>query len=263
MGVITGSAGVVAAGATVWGAGAGAGWVHPADRRMAIKMTRIAVLNIFIDCILYGRVHIGCGSVTREKIIRNIYPCEIKRVDAVTMEDPVLLFIGALISGMAGLIFSMVGSWLGDKKEKHNISKAFLLDIESIESTISPIVDAYKKSAPATGHPLRVADIISLIRKEKPYYYLNKDIPLYPKDGAYYIFRSEMIKLEFKTVGRLYEFYKKIIFADNRLLNYYNLSSTDGDALQRYELQEDFFKALTEAHAKIPELKKILYANIM
>ena len=76
-------------------------------------------------------------------------------------------------------------------------------------------------------------------------------------------FRSEMIKLDFKTVDKLYEFYKKIIFADNRLLNYYQLSSTDKDAIQRYELQDDFILALIEARAKIPQLKKMLEMNVV
>jgi hypothetical protein len=65
MGVITGSAVVVAAGAIVWGTGAGADVVHPADKRRAIKRTRITVLTYFIDCIIYGRVVICYGSGTR------------------------------------------------------------------------------------------------------------------------------------------------------------------------------------------------------
>lgn len=181
----------------------------------------------------------------------------------VKMEDPVLLFIGALISGIAGLIFSVVKEWLGDKKEQNNISKGFLLDIENINDKISPIIAVYKKTNRETGHPILLTSIISLIRQENPNYYLNKEFPLYSNDGAYYIFRSEMIKLDFKTVDKLYEFYKKIIFANNRLLNYYPLSSTDQDAMQRYELQDDFFVALIEAHTKISGLRRILEANVV
>lgn len=49
MGVIAGIAGVVV---TVWATGAGAVWVHPADKRRAINKTIIPVLKYFIDCII-------------------------------------------------------------------------------------------------------------------------------------------------------------------------------------------------------------------
>jgi hypothetical protein len=40
----------------------GDGWVHPADRRIETRRTKIIVLKNFIACIIYGLVVICCGQ---------------------------------------------------------------------------------------------------------------------------------------------------------------------------------------------------------
>jgi len=56
MGVITGVVEVGVAVATGWETGAGADWVHPADKRRAMRRTRRMVPKCFIFCLIYGRV---------------------------------------------------------------------------------------------------------------------------------------------------------------------------------------------------------------
>jgi hypothetical protein len=177
-------------------------------------------------------------------------------------EEIFLLIIGAFISGLVGLFCSLVLEWNRNKNEQRNISKAFLLDIENIEKKISPIIAAYKSIGVIAGHPMLLQVIITIIKRGNPDYYLSKDLPLYPKNGAYYVFQTEMMKLDFKTVDKLNEFYKKIIYADNRLQKYYDVSSTNQEAKEQYELQGDFFDALTEADSEMIELEEILGANV-
>jgi len=180
----------------------------------------------------------------------------------VNTEEILLLIIGAFISGSIGLLCSLFLEWNRNKNELKNISKAFLLDIEHVEQKINPILTAHKIAGTISGHSMLLQVIISLIQRGNPNYYLSKEFPLYPKNGAYYVFQKDMIKLDFQTVDKLNEFYKKIIYADNCLQDYYNMTSTKTEDIQKYELQSDFFNSLTNAEAEILELKEILETNV-
>jgi hypothetical protein len=51
--VPAGGAAIVASVATGWKTGAGADWVHPVERKRAMRRRKIPVLRDFINCILY------------------------------------------------------------------------------------------------------------------------------------------------------------------------------------------------------------------
>jgi hypothetical protein len=123
-------------------------------------------------------------------------------------------------------------------------------------------VTIYKQTEFLVGHPILLELIISAIRQKNPEYYLSKDFPLYPKNGAFYIFQRDLMTLDLISVDMLTGFYKKIIYADNRLSKYYDICSTAQETKTQYELQGDFFETLTNAFSEIPDLKESLYEKV-
>jgi len=167
--------------------------------------------------------------------------------------------IGALIAGIIGLVAAVYAQQLRSKTLKKNMSRAFLCEIDELESFISPIIIIWKEWT--TGHEGVESQIhharIGFTRLLNDKYIgdsVLKRNSIYDPNGEYFVYRKEISYFDevlFKNIIDFYSQLKKSQYNYQELIKPNRLYSEYEEDLIAY----DFFTHLKNAYDLIPILK--------
>lgn len=158
-----------------------------------------------------------------------------------------LLILGAFISGIIGLFFSVINQHIKERKDIERIAKGFYIEIKDLNNIISPIVEDYVSSGWSVGSPYLIK---SLFKKDQ----LIEGQPLYTDKGWYFAFQKDLVLFSPELIESTILFYRKIVYANVLLEEYIKLQPANQNWNRVSSVQDNFFESLKIACELAPYL---------
>lgn len=159
--------------------------------------------------------------------------------------------IGAIISGLVGILVFKVQDNLRFRSERSNFAKIFHSEIEGLEQQyIIPIIKSqyfYARSEVAAPNYFD-----SLIKEMK----LNIDTvqSLYDDKGLYFVFFERIFLFDKDVYQKILEFYRLYLLADEYTKKYINTAVPD----EKWDTQDKIYQNITRCQPLAAEIKQAL-----